>query len=527
MIRFVLLIPFGVALFLGQSVHAADLSSDLGKQWWKHIEFLADDKLEGRNAGSEGHKKAAAYVSREFERAGLAAGGKKSYIQPVPLVTRQIDEPHSKLEIVRNNQAEAVSFGEEANLSTRVDPSPLVEAGVVFAGYGMKAPDYNYDELSKLDLRGKIALVVTGAGPKELPGAVKSHLQSAGERWKALKAAGAIGVASINTAGDIPWERATLARFAVSMSLSDPSMNDSAGQKISLAINPAKAERYFEGTGHTFKEIAALAMTGEPLPSFELPLRLRAKMAVKRGKVESQNVVGLLPGETDELVAITAHLDHIGIGKPINGDAINNGAMDNASGIAALIEVARMLKGKTFKRGIVFVAVTGEEKGLLGSRYFAAKPSVDGAIVADLNMDMFLPLHPLKLLSILGLNESTLGDDIRAAAEPFGVKVIGDTEPRRNAFIRSDQYSFIRRGIPSLAFKFGYENGSPEEALHKGWLKNRYHAPSDDLMQPVDKDGAGKFLQILAAMAERVATNAERPAWKADSFFKRFATAGE
>ena len=342
-------------LLLAVPLRAAD-PSELGKQWWKHIEFLADDKLEGRNAGSEGHKKAVAYVAQEFERAGLAAAGKKGYVQPVAFATRQIDEQHSKLEIIRANQAELVSFADEVNLSMRVDPAPQVDAGVVFAGYGLKAPEYNYDEISKLDLRGKIALVITGAGPKDLPGPVKSHLQSAGERWKALKAAGAVGVALINTAGDLPWERATLARFAVSMSLIDPSMDDSAGQKISLAINPAKAERYFEGTGHTYKELAALAKTGERLPAFELPLRIRAKQAVKRGKVESQNVVGLLPGETDELVAISAHIDHIGIGKPIDGDSINNGAMDNASGIAAMIEVARMLEGKKFKRGVVFVA---------------------------------------------------------------------------------------------------------------------------------------------------------------------------
>ncbi len=144
-------------------------------------------------------------------------------------------------------------------------------------------------------------------------------------------------------------------------------------------------------------------------------------------------------------------------------------------------------------------------------------------MVADSNMDMFLPLFPLKLLSVQGLDESTLGDDIRAVAESMGVKVMGDTEPERNLFIRSDQYSFIRRGVPALAFKFGWEKGSAEEKTQKEWLKNRYHAPSDDVNQPVEIEGAGKFLQILMAMAERVGNADQRPAWREDSFFRRFA----
>ena len=237
-----------------------------------------------------------------------------------------------------------------------------------------------------------------------------------------------------------------------------------------------------------------------------------------------------LPGNDprlkDEYVVFSAHLDHLGIGKPIHGDSIYNGAMDNASGVAAQLDVAAMLKesGTKLRRSVLFVAVTGEEKGLLGSRFFANSPTVDPKkIVADINTDMFLPLFPLKTLTIYGLDESELGADAAAVAQSLGVAPQADLEPKRNIFIRSDQYSFIRRGIPSLALKVGYDKGSPEEAIVKKWLTERYHAPSDDLAQPVDKQAAGAFDVLVARLLERVANREERPRWKETSFFKRFA----
>jgi Zn-dependent M28 family amino/carboxypeptidase len=237
-----------------------------------------------------------------------------------------------------------------------------------------------------------------------------------------------------------------------------------------------------------------------------------------------------LPGSDpklkNEYVLLTAHLDHVGVGQPIGGDAIYNGAMDDASGIATILEVARKLhdSGAKPKRSLLFLAVTGEEKGLQGSKYFAAHPTVDAkSMVADINLDMFLPLHALHYLEVQGLVESTLGDDARVVAEAAGVEIQTDKEPQRNLFIRSDQYSFIRRGVPALAFKFGYLPGSPEEKLHKEWLKNRYHAPSDDVNQPVDKAAAAKFNDIILALVERVADAPARPQWKPDSFFRRFA----
>jgi Zn-dependent M28 family amino/carboxypeptidase len=329
---------------------------------------------------------------------------------------------------------------------------------------------------------------------------------------------------------DIPWERAALARFQPAMTLADPAMDESRGLTVAVAINPARADKLLAGSGHTIQEILDAADAGKPLPHFPLPAKLRAKAAVTRADVVSQNVAAVLPGNDpklkDEYVVFSAHLDHLGIGKPINGDPVYNGAMDNASGVAAMLDVAAMLKerGTRLRRSVLFVAVTGEEKGLLGSRYFANSPTVDPKkIVADINTDMFLPLYPMKKLTVYGLVESDLGDDAINVAKALGIAAQPDPEPKRNLFIRSDQYSFIRRGIPSLALKVGFDEGSPEEKVSKKWLKERYHAPSDDVNQPVDKASAAAFDGLVAKLLERVANRDERPKWKDTSFFKRFA----
>jgi Zn-dependent M28 family amino/carboxypeptidase len=200
--------------------------------------------------------------------------------------------------------------------------------------------------------------------------------------------------------------------------------------------------------------------------------------------------------------------------------------MDDASGVASVIEIARHLKasGAATKRSIIFMTVTAEEKGELGSKYFAAHPTVPfDKIVADINLDMFLPLYPLKVIEVQGLTESSLGETVRAAAKAEGVEVQTDREPEQNRFIRSDQYSFIRRGIPSLAFKFGYEAGSPDEKTRRDWVRDVYHKPNDDLTQPVDVDAAARFDRVIMGLLQRVANDPSRPTWNADSFFKRFA----
>jgi Zn-dependent M28 family amino/carboxypeptidase len=224
---------------------------------------------------------------------------------------------------------------------------------------------------------------------------------------------------------------------------------------------------------------------------------------------------------------LTAHLDHVGRGEPVNGDSIYNGAMDNASGTATLLEVARLLResGVRLRRSILFLSVTAEEQGLLGSRYFTAQPTVPASsIVANLNTDMFLPLFPMHSLIVNGLEESDLAGDVQRIGKAAGIAIDGDPEPERNAFIRSDQYSFIRRGIPALAFKIGWTPGSPEHETVKRWRTERYHAPSDDLSQPVNLQAAEDFNRLYAAIVEAIANRDTRPRWNDTSFFKRFAT---
>jgi Zn-dependent M28 family amino/carboxypeptidase len=509
-------------------LNADDLAE--GKRWWKHIEFLADDKLEGRNTGSAGHKQAADYVAAEFERSGLKAAGTKGYIQPVPFSVRQIDEANSKVELIpAGGNAEPVKFGEEAMLSTKSEATTPVEADLVFVGYGLTVPDLKYDDLRGLDVKGKVIVFLTG-GPKTMPGNLKSHFSA--ERSKFLKAAGVIGTIDLQNpkSMDVPWARLSASRLQPAMSLADPKYDENAGLKISIRFNPAKAERLFAGSGHTFAEILALADADKPLPKFALKQRIRVKSATKNSSVESQNVVALLEGSDPKLkkeyVVLSAHIDHLGVAQAVEGDRIFNGAMDNASGIAWLLETARRLKesGMKPKRSLIFVAVTGEEKGLQGSKFFSMNPSIPNAkMVADINMDMVLPLFPLKFLEVQGLGESTLGADIRAVCKKHGVEVQFDKEPDRNRFIRSDQYSFIKQGVPSLAFKFGWLPGTPEEKIYRAWYTDRYHGVADDLSQPVDLAGAGKFTAILFDLLSQVANATERPRWNDDSFFKRFA----
>jgi len=521
-------------ILLAAAAVAGDAPTD-GQRWWSHIAFLADDKLEGRNTGSEGYRKAAAYVQAEFERAGLRPGGTDGYFQPVKFNSRQIVESDSSLALVRHDKPEPLALGEDAVIGLRVNPAKSVEAPLVFAGYGLTVPELKYDDFAGLDVRGKIAVYVSG-GPSSVPGPLGSHYQSAAERRKFLQRAGVVGTCVIANpiAMDVPWARSTLARFQPAMSLDYADLDESGGLKLGVTINPVHLDKWLAGSGHSADEILALAKERKDLPHFPLMAELRAKVEVKRAQVESPNVIAVLPGSDarlkDQYVVLSAHLDHLGIGEPINGDKIYNGAMDDASGVATLLDIAEQLHATKAKlrRSLLFVIVAGEEKGLLGSKYFAAHPTVKpDQMVADLNVDMFLPLFPLHILTVYGLDESDLGKQVRAVADPMGIRIQPDQEPQRNLFIRSDQYNFIRRGVPSLAFKVGYEKGTPQEATAKLWLKERYHAPSDDLQQPVDLKAAADFNTVILRLAEAVANQDARPTWNSDSFFRRFAKQSE
>jgi putative endopeptidase len=497
------------------------------------VKVLADDGMQGRETGSPGLRKAEAYVVTQLEKAGLRPGGTDgSYYQTVKLRSRQIVEKDSSAALIRDGRTEALVLGDDAIFSTRGDLAAELEAPLVFVGYGLKIPEKGYDDLAGLDLQGKVAVVFNGS-PAGIPGPLASHYQTAAERWKAFRQAGLVGIIMIPDPAsmDIPWSRMSMNRTHPSMELADPAFDETKGEKLAMVYNPAKAEALFSGSGHAFADLAALGKDRKPLPRFPLTVSVKAKAAVETKEIESENVVAALPGSDPvlqrEYVVLSAHIDHIGIGETVGGDSIYNGAMDNASGSAVLLDVASSLgtSGDRPKRSLLFVFVTGEEKGLLGSRYFAQLPTVTpGSMVADVNVDMFLPIVPLDVLTVWGLAESDLGDAARAAAWTYGVRVQDDPEPQRNIFIRSDQYNFIRHGIPAVMMAVAPDPSSREQKkTFKDWLIHRYHAPSDDLAQPVDLSAAGRYEEIVRVLTTRVADDTRRPQWKPDSFFRRYA----
>ncbi len=530
------LLLFAAAVLLGSR---ADYAVE-GRLWWSHVEYLASDALQGRNVGTEGFQKAAEYVAGQFQQLGLKPAGTKGYFQPVSFDTFLVDPERSSVELIRSGRSQMLELGVEASIAPRAASTTTVEAPLVFVGYGMVIPEAHYDDLAGLDLHGKIAVFVNATGPVKAPIPVKSHYSSAVERWNALRKAGAIGVLTIpnprqqaaRSGEDAPAPNAAPRPPQMAFVLADRSLLDITDQSAAVAVTTRAAPKLFEGAPHSFEEIESLARENQPLPKFALPATLRVKATVKQGTAQSMNLVGMIPGSDrtlkKEYVVLSAHLDHVGVGRAVNGDTIYNGAMDDASGVASVIELARLMRQAPHppRRSILFLAVTAEEKGELGSLYFAAHPTVPArAIVADINLDMFLPLYPLKYLEVQGLEESTLGDTVRQAAQSLGVEAQPDNEPEQNRFIRSDQYSFIRRGIPSLAFKFGYAPGSPEEKVRAEWVRQRYHRPSDDLSQPVDTAAAALFDRVMLELIERVADARERPRWYENSFFRRFAAA--
>lgn len=501
--------------------------------WWGHVTTLAHDSMRGRETGSPEHRQAAEYVATMFQRAGLKPGGTDGWFQPVRFQVRRIAEQRSSLALVRDGKVQPLVFGTDATINLRGSGTGSVDAPMVFAGYGMHAPEHGLDDFTGLDLRGKVVVVLAGVAPKDVSGPALAAARAAG--GEAIRAGGAVGVVSILSPGsDLPWTRYAQARLQPQMRLASAAADAGGPFKIAVAFNSARAERLFAGSRHRYAALQALADSGAPLPRFELPTRLRATAAVVQDSAVSDNVVGLLPGAdaaaAGEYLVLTAHLDHLGVGEPIEGDSIYNGAMDNAAGIATLIETAAALsrRAQRLRRPVLFVAVTAEEKGLLGSDYFAEHPTIpSGTIVANLNTDMFLPLSPFRRLLVNGLEESDLADDARRAASRLGVEVITDPEPERNGFVRSDQFSFIRRGIPALSLKVGFTRDSPEHERVRTWRKERYHGTEDEIDQSLDRSSAADFNRLYAEVVAEIANRRTRPAWYPTSEFRPHARATE
>ena len=527
----------------GQS---ASSDEERGKAWWAHVQYLADDSMKGRLTGSEDYLKAAAYVVDKFKSYGLQpAGVNGGFYQPVKFDVQRVLADKSSMSLVVDGTTEPLVLGTDAILGSRAAQVGKVNAPLVFIGYGLHLPEAKYDDFNSAEvpmseLKGKIVVFING-GPADLPGPLKSYARTA-PFAKALRDAGAVGAISIPTpkSMDFGWQRVASGASQPGMRLAatpdaaavaakHPALADDHGAMFGATFNPAQAEKLFAGTGHTFAEILELADAQKPLPRFALNKKVTASVVGEHSQVESPNIVGVLKGSdpvlSKEYVIVSAHLDHLGVGAPIKGKTIYNGAMDDASGVASVLEAAREFGAakERPKRSMLFVIFTAEEKGLLGSRYYAGHPTVpEGSIKADLNLDMFMPIFPLKKLHVQGLEQSTLAVDAQKVGEAHGIVIAPDPEPDRNSFIRTDQYSFVQAGIPALAFKFGWTAGSPEYKAWRGWLAQRYHSTEDDLSQPVDLEAAAQFNSFFADLARTVADDPATPHYLETSFFRRF-----
>lgn len=504
------------------------LAADAATQWWADMNALANDDMKGRLTGSADYMRAADYVIGRLKAEGLSPAGVKGYLQPVAFEQQVIDQDKSSASLVAvDGSVMPVKVGDQMLIAAGGGPRPdAVDAPLVFIGYGLHLPKQGYDDFKDVDLKGKIAVVISG-GPADISGAIKSNARF--ERSEELAKRGALGVISLVTPKqvEILWERQKLLARGPGMYLADAALRDTKRPFFSATFDPAQADMLFHGSGQDFAALSELADASKPVAGFVLSWRLKAQVAATHSQVEAPNIVAKLEGSDPRLkkeyVGVSAHLDHLGVGAAVKGDTIYNGAMDDASGVAAVLDIAHRLKvGPRPKRSILFLMFTAEEKGLLGSSYYARRPTVPkGSLVADLNFDMPLPLWPLKSVYAPGQDESSLGEDLRAVATEQGIATIPDPLPDRNVFIRTDQFSFVRQGVPALVFKFGFAKDTPEFAIEHDWRANRYHSPSDDLEQPMLREEAVKLDALVAGIAARVANVTDRPQWKANSIFRK------
>lgn len=525
--RFLAVAIFPLAVLAAQAAAPDEKLSPAAKQWWADVSFIASDANEGRQTGSAGYMRAADYVISRMKAEGLQPAGDNGFLQQVAFEQQVVDQDASRAALVNADGAQSpLKVGDALLISPGGEARPdKVDAPLVFIGYGLDLPKEGYDDFAGMDLKGKIAVVISG-GPDSISAAIKSDARA--NRAAALAKLGALGVISLTTPHqvEIVWSRQRLISHQAGMYLADAKFHDVPDGFFVASADPGQSEVFFKDSGHTFAEMSALADASKPVPRFDLKPRLAASVVATRSRLTSPNLIAKLEGRDPKLkaeyVVVSAHLDHLGIGEPINGDRIYNGAMDDASGVAAVLDIAHRIKnGPRPRRSILFAIFTAEEKGLLGSHYFAVNPTVPKSnIVADLNFDMPLPLWPLKMVYLPGETESTLGADARAVGAEEGIQVVPDPNPDRNVFIRADQYSFVREGVPSLFMKFGFLKNTPEYQIEHDWRANRYHSPSDDLEQPgILKEEAVKLDAYTAAIALRVANAAARPQWLPASIF--------
>jgi hypothetical protein len=502
--------------------NVGDFSADAFRA---HVTFLADDLLEGREAGTRGYDIAARYVATQFEALGLRPGTANGWFQPVEFV-RYTTHGQPTLTIA----GQTYTHGREMIARASPDSAPLgLDAPLVFAGYGLDMPSHGFNDYQGIDARGKIVVVLSGV-PEGIPSDVAAHMN--GDKRRMAAARGAVGMISIRTRHDIaetPWER-TL-RFAdrpgtTWLEADGTPFVDGSGLRFSATMSDAAAEALFRGAPRTAAQVLdEAARTGAWPHGFALAQSARfSREAAESTRFSSPNVVAVLPGTdpslANEYVLLMAHLDHIGVRTTGEGDRINNGAMDNATGIATLIEVARQFSrpGNRPRRPILIAAVTAEEKGLLGAQYLSRHPVVgQGRVISVVNLDMPVLTYDFQDVTAFGAEHSTMGAIVQRAAARMHVGLSPDPLPEEGLFTRSDHYRFVQQGVPSVFLMTGFANGGREHFTD--FLEHQYHSPRDEVTLPFNWQAGARFAQLNYLIAREIADGAEAPRWYAGSFF--------
>jgi len=487
-----------------------------------HIRYLADDLLEGRGTGTRGHAIAARYVAAQLQSLGYQpAGNGQTYFQSVPFVGTTVDADHCALDAVPLKHGDEVVFTPRAG-ATGDD----VTGDLVFAGYGIHAPAYGYEDVPK-DLRGKIAVILFGAPRSDrddfFPTAASAVYSDTANKTKLLASRGALGIVLVVTPKILtasPWDLFVRGAAFERMVWKEGDRVGSASVLPMAVIPPRGLASLLVKSGENADRLFAAGPKGELKP-FPLGARGHLRVASTVRQVTSENAVAVLRGSErpSEYVALTGHLDHLGIGPPINGDSIYNGAVDNAAGVAGVLEIARAFASlpKRASRSILVVVVTAEEKGLQGSDYFAQHPTVPiRSIVANVNLDGIEGAWEPHDLFALGAEHSSIEAAVRFAARATGLKISPDPDADQVYFIRSDQYSFVKQGVPSLFPHAGWH--------YLWWFKNRYHQPSDEWVPSLNYENMAKEIRADFLIALYLALDPERPRWnRGDIFEKLFA----
>ena len=497
------------------------------------VEFLADDLLEGREAGTRGYDLAARYVASALKAAGYAPGADAgTYFQQVPFI--ESTPTATSMRLTLDGVTTDVPLPDEGIVGPSAwQPTVEISAPVVFAGFGVTAPEFSYDDYAGLDVKGKIVALLFNA-PEKFPSEPRAHYASTDYKLKNAADHGAAAVVNVLAPGDVkrfPW--AQVKKYFGRPTLTWANADGTPGTvekrlKAVAYLNPQGAARLFAGSPLTFDQAVEAGRKGTSAGT-ALNAALTIASSTSHTRVTSPNVVGLLSGSDPALagtsVVLTAHLDHTGIAPSGAGDRINNGAYDNATGSAILLEVARALAGQRTrpKRSVLVVLVTAEEKGLLGSDYFAHHPvKAAGRMIANVNLDMPVFMAASSDIVAFGSENSTLDAVVRKVAETFGYTLSPDPMPEQNIFVRSDQYSLVKQGVPAVYLMPGFTAKNPAvngQQIFGGFLTSHYHQPSDDLSLPMDLPAVERFARANLAIARAIADDPVDPTWKPGNFF--------